>query len=118
MPSMRSDENSLIHIRDNIQAARQFTAGLFYESFAASRLTFYATTRALEIVSEAARRLSPALRDRHPSLPWKQIMGIGNVLRHDYDDVQERMIWMTVQDHLGGLLAAVEAELSSDAVEG
>ena len=114
MPSMRSDETSLIHIRDNIHAARLFTAGLTFEAFAASRLTFYATTRALEIISEAARRLSPALRDRHRSLPWKQIMGIGNVLRHDYDDVQEGMIWMTVQDHLGPLLAIVEAELSED----
>ena len=113
---MRSDESSLIHIRDNIHAARRFTAGLSYEAFAASRLTFYATTRALEILSEAARRLSPALRDRHPSLPWKQIMGIGNVLRHDYDDVQEGMIWMTVQDHLDPLLAAVEAELGGEAV--
>ena len=92
--------------------------GLSYEAFATSRMTFYATTRALEIVSEAARRLSPAFRDRHPSLPWKQIMGIGNVLRHEYDDVQERMIWMTVQGHLGGLLTAVEAELGDDAVAG
>lgn len=114
MPSMRSDETSLLHIRDNIHAARLFTDNLSYEAFAASRLTFYATTRALEIVSEAARRLSPALRNRHSSLPWKQIMGIGNVLRHDYDDVQESMIWMTVQDHLGPLLAAVEAELAGD----
>ena len=116
MPSMRSDENSLIHIRDNIHAARLFTEGLSFEDFAASRLAFYATTRALEIVSEAARRLSPALRDRHSTLPWKQIMGIGNVLRHDYDDVQESMIWMTVQDHLGPLLAAVEAELNDQGI--
>lgn len=43
-------------------------------------------------------------------------MGIGDVLRHD-DDVQERMIWMTVHDHLGPLLAAVEAELGLDGVE-
>lgn len=39
-------------------------------------------------------------------------MGIGNVLRHDDDDVQESMIWMTIQDHLGPRLAAVEAELA------
>ncbi len=111
---MRSDETSLIHLRDDIHAPRHFTAGISYEAFAASRLTFYATPRALEIISEAARRLSPALRDRHPALPWKQIMGIENILRHSYDDVQESMIWKTVQHHLGPLLAAVETELGDD----
>jgi uncharacterized protein with HEPN domain len=48
-------------------------------------------TRCLEIISEAARRLPSALRDRHPELPWRAIMGIGNVYRHDYDDVAEEL---------------------------
>ena len=109
---MPSDETKLIHIRDNIYAARQFTEGLSYEAFQASVLTFYAATRALEIVSEAARRLPDSFRERHPSLPWRQIMGIGNVLRHDYENVQESMIWLTIQNHLAPLLAVVETELA------
>ena len=109
---MRSDETTLIHIRDNIQAARRFVDGLSYEAFKTSPLHFYATTRALEIISEASRRLPADFRARHPTLPWKQIMGIGNVLRHDYDDVVESMVWLTVQDHLAPLLAIAEAELA------
>jgi len=109
---MPSDETALLHIRDNIHAAWFFTEGMSFEAFKASRLHLYAATRALEIISEAARRLSPSFREQHADIPWRQIMGIGNVLRHDYDDVVESMIWQTVQNHLAPLLAAIEAGLS------
>jgi uncharacterized protein with HEPN domain len=104
---------ALVDIRDNIGLARQFVAGLSAEAFAADRRAFYAVTRCLEIVSEAARRLPPSLRARHPELPWRAIMGVGNVYRHDYDNVVEEIVWRTVNDSLGPLLAAVERELAA-----
>ncbi len=70
------------------------------------RRTFYAVTRCLEIISEAARRLPQSLRNRHPELPWRAIMGAGNVYRHDYDNVAEEIVWRTVQNNLAPLLAA------------
>ena len=110
---MPSDDTALLHIRDNIQAAWSFAGEMSFDAFRASRLHLYAATRALEIISEAARRLPPSFREQHADLPWRQIMGIGNVLRHDYDDVLESMIWQTVQNHLAPLLTAIEAELST-----
>jgi uncharacterized protein with HEPN domain len=67
---MRSSRTStaLFDIRDNVLLAQQFAAGLSM-AFKADRLTFYAVTRCLEIVSEAARRLPAELRARHPALP-------------------------------------------------
>ncbi len=102
---------ALFDIRDNIRVAKQFTEGLSYEVFQASKLHLSAATRAVEIVSEAARRLSQDFRDRHPDLPWKRIMGIGNVLRHNYENVVESIIWETARTHLDPLLAAVAAEI-------
>jgi len=81
------------------------------DGFKADRRTFYAVTRCLEIVSEAARRLPSSLRDRHPELPWRAIMGVGNVYRHDYDNVAEELVWRTLQHSLGPLLAVVESEI-------
>ena len=66
---------ALFDIRDNLLLAREFAANLSVEAFKADRRTFYAVTRCLEVVSEAARRLPPTLRDRHPELPWRAIMG-------------------------------------------
>ena len=45
------------------------------------------------MVSETSRRLLPDLKDPHPAIPWSQIAGIGNVLRHDYDVVNDATIW-------------------------
>jgi uncharacterized protein with HEPN domain len=107
---------ALLDIRHNILAAQRFTRDLSFEQFKSSDLHFYAATRALEIVSEAVRRLPDSLLERHACLPWKQIMGIGNVLRHNYDNVVETIVWETVQNDLARLLAVVAAEI--DAIEG
>ena len=79
--------------------------------FKTDRRAFYAATRALEIISEAARRLAPLVRERHPELPWRAIIGVGNVLRHNYDDVAEEQVWRTVLEDLPALDRAIAAEL-------
>lgn len=114
MRSTRSNraQLALFDIRDNIRLAQQFVAGMSQDEFAADRRTFYAVARCLEIVSEAARRLPASVRNRHPELPWRAIMGAGNVYRHDYDNVAEDIVWRTVQQSLAPLLAAVESEIS------
>jgi uncharacterized protein with HEPN domain len=83
------------------------------EEFEADRRTFYAATRCLEIVSEACRRLDPVLRDRHPELPWRAIMDVGNIYRHDYDNVAEAFVWRTVRHNLEPLLAAIEQGIAA-----
>ena len=71
----------------------------------------YAVTRCFEIISEASRRLPDDLKARHPQIPWRDIAGAGNIYRHDYEDVQAKIIWRTVQGSLDALLAAVADEL-------
>jgi uncharacterized protein with HEPN domain len=111
MPSKRAGI-ALFDIRDNARLAQEFAAGLSLDAFKGDRRTFYAVTRCLEIISEAARRLPSALRDRHPELPWRAIMGVGNVYRHDYDNVAEEFVWRTVKHSLEPLLAVVESEIA------
>ena len=76
---------ALFDIRDCILLARDFIKGLSYEAFKESRLHFFAVTRALEIISEASRRLPEELRNRHPDLPWRDIRDAGNMYRHGYE---------------------------------
>lgn len=112
---MRSElPKSVLHdIRDNILLAREFVRGFTYEQFKESRLHFYAVTRALEIISEATRRLSDDLRERHSHLPWRSIRDVGNFYRHQYDNVAESYVWATVHEHLPPLLTVVVAEIGS-----
>jgi uncharacterized protein with HEPN domain len=86
---MRSnvERNALGDILRQIKLAQVFTEDLDEESFSADMMRVYAVTRCLEIISEASRRLSDALKARHPGIPWREIAGAGNVYRHDYQDV-------------------------------
>ena len=104
---------ALVDIRDCILSAHDFTQGLSYEAFKQSRLHFFAVARALEIISEASRRLPRELRDRHPKLPWREIRDAGNMYRHSYDNVAESIVWKTLQDDLAPLLAVVLAEIEA-----
>lgn len=104
---------ALFDIRDNARFAYEWTQGHTSVSFSDNRQLFYAVTRCLEIVSEASRRLPRSMRDNHPELPWRAIMGVGNVYRHEYDNVSEDLVWRTVRERLPALLAMAEAEITS-----
>jgi uncharacterized protein with HEPN domain len=112
MPSRSSDPQRWLNdIRHNIRLARRFTEGLTYDAFRGDDLRFYAVTRCLEIISEASRRLPADLKARHPGIPWMEMAGAGNVYRHEYEDVQQRLVWGTLQNRFPALLAAIEQEL-------
>jgi len=102
----RSEQLAWRAILDNIQLAQDFVEGMTAEEFAQDRRTFYAVTRCLEIISEAARRLGSSQKDASPDLEWRQIEDSGNVFRHAYQHVAESRVWMTVQERLPALLAA------------
>lgn len=112
MPSKAVDPKAyLFHIRDNITLARKFVDGFDYERFRDDSLVFYAVICALEIISEASRRLPETMKARHPEIPWADVAGAGSIYRHDYEDVRQRQVWVTIQKHLPPLLAAIENEL-------
>lgn len=76
---MRSDPAwlALATIRDNIGAARSFVEDMSFNAFRSSLLHVYAVTGALEIISEASRRLPEDVKARHPDLPWRAIRDVG-----------------------------------------
>jgi len=79
------------------------------DEYRADWLMRHAVERAIEIISEAARRIPTDLQMTQSQVPWSQIMGIGNVLRHEYHRVSDTLIWNVVQDHLQPLKAAILA---------
>ena len=77
-----------------------------------------ALTRAVEVIGEAANRVSPTTRERHPEISWSQIIGTRNLLAHAYDAVDLDKLCDIVQNHLPPLVSQLEAivgEGSSDA---
>jgi len=98
-------------IVDNIDAIEMFTAGLDLAAFAADRKTVHAVVRAGEIVSEASRRLPAEFKSRLPEIDWSAVAAAGNVYRHEYEAVDEALVWHTTRHDLGVLRSAAVAEL-------
>src|ERR1043165_926824 len=99
MPS-KNPTQRLADIIDNVDAIHGFIGKLDLQSFRADRKTVYAVVRALEIISEASRRLPDDLLQRHPEIDWAAIAAAGNVYRHEYEAVDEALIWHTVHHSL------------------
>ena len=109
-----SDSQS--HLRDIIGAIddiQQFTEGMDAAAFHADAKTRAAVERKFLVIGEAASRLGDQAARLCPGLPWQNIRGIGNRIRHGYDTVNPEIIWNTVQDHLPSLRAAVTSALRS-----
>ena len=108
---MPSDLGPLRDIRENIGLAFSFIGQASLGQFCSDRRTAYPVTRCLEIISQASRRLSPELKERHPHIRWQGMAGAGNVYRHDYELIVHKAVWDTVHESLPPLLAVVDEEL-------
>jgi uncharacterized protein with HEPN domain len=94
-------------ILDAIADIHRFTEGMALETFRTDAKTVAAVERKLLLISEAARRLGDQAETLCPGPPWRDIRGIGNWLRHQYDFVDLETVWRTVTDDLPPLQEAV-----------
>lgn len=72
-----------------------------------------ATIRRLEIIGEAARRISDETRATFPHLPWREMVGMRNIMIHEYDDIDLNTVFNTVQKDLPPLIKYLEEILKS-----
>lgn len=111
---MPLDERDPAHLWDMLEAARTAVTlieGLTVDSFLADRRQQLALERTLEIVGEAARRVSEGCRMEHPEIPWRQIVALRNVLAHDYGEIDERRVWQVARKEIPGLIAKLASIL-------
>ena len=99
MPFKDADR-ALRDILDAIGMIEQFTAGMDFNAFREDPKTVAAVERKLQIISEAAVRLGSDAELRVPGPSWRDIRGLGNWLRHQYERVELPVIWKTVADDL------------------
>lgn len=104
MPRERSSAASISDMLAAAETAVRFITGKSREEYEHEQLLRNAVERNIEIVGEAARRLTDEFRAAHPEIPWRVIMATRHILAHDYDEVDNDIVWRIVTDHLPPLI--------------
>jgi uncharacterized protein with HEPN domain len=107
------DRQRLGHMREAAQKALHFSQGKNRADFDQDELLRLALVRLLEIVGEAASRVSPETRNMCPGIPWPKIVGMRNRLVHGYDQIDLEVLWQTLVQDLQPLVAELQKILES-----
>ena len=104
---MNRDQAYLQDILASALAAQEYIHGLSREAFLGLREKQDAVIRALEVIGEAARRLSQQSKDAISEIPWSKLTGMRNILIHQYDNVDLDLVYDTVMESLPPLIAQI-----------
>ena len=109
---MRDDDGRLRDILEAIDKIAAYTRK-GREEFEGSELVQVWIVHQIQVVGEAARGLSENLRDQHPEVPWSDVIGMRNILVHEYFGIDLQEVWDTAVNDIPRLRPLIELALSS-----
>ena len=93
---------------DAAHAAISFVGGKTRQDLETDLMFAFALVRAIEIVGEAASRISKEEQQNYPQIPWRGITGMRHKIIHDYFDIDYDVVWETVQLRIPELIIDLE----------
>lgn len=108
------DRVRLLHIADALGRALNFVKTRHRDDLDSDPMLGYALMYALQIVGEAASKLSQEIRDHHAEIEWNDIIGMRHRLVHAYVDIDPQVVWQTVTEDAPKLLTQIQAILDTD----
>lgn len=109
---MSEDRPWGLYVRDMLDACTrvvEFTQGMDQAAFLADVRTCHATLHNLELIGEAATHVPEAVRDSHPAIPWRNIVGARNRIIHGYLGLDDSLIWIMVSRSVPDLIPPLHA---------
>ena len=97
------DKVRLLHIIDAINEIENYIQDTDVESFVKNSMMFNATLRQLEVIGEASNRLSAEIINNNVTIPWARIIGLRNLVIHEYFGVDDFTIWNVIKINLPDL---------------
>jgi uncharacterized protein with HEPN domain len=107
MQDRLGDKIRLLHILDAIGEIEVYTEGVDIDAFINNSMMFNATLRQLEIIGEASNRLSESILINNPEIPWARIIGLRNLVIHEYFGIDDFTIWNVIKINLPDLKSRV-----------
>lgn len=102
------DDASLLDMAISIRLILEFTQNMNQTEFEVDRKTQSAVLYQIAILGEAVKRLSPSFRNEHPDIPWASIAGMRDKLVHDYDGIDIKRVWLTIETSIPELLKGID----------
>ena len=105
------------YMLDMLLASRKvqsFTDIVSLETFKADDLLQNAVMHQIQIIGEAARKISRQYKDSHPEIPWQMIIGMRNRLVHEYFDIIPERVWDVVENSVPELIRLIEPLVPPD----
>lgn len=112
MPDRFGDKGWIDHMLKAINTIESYTQKIAFEQFQQDNMRLDACIRQLGIVVEAANRISPDLIAQYLNVPWRQIIGLRNILIHEYFRVDDKSIWDIITVNLPPLKENLQEILS------
>ena len=109
---MPLEESDVAYLADMLIAARRierFMTGIAYTAFEEDDMRAMAVERAFEIIGEAARLLSAGFRESNPTLPIAQMIGLRNIIAHEYADIDYRVLYRVATVDVPQLIHVLES---------
>jgi len=101
---MSRDDTYLVDILESAKIALDYVFNKSWDEFSEDVQCQDAVVRRIEIIGEAARRVSQETRDEYPQIPWREMTSMRNLVIHEYDVVDINQVWDTVQNKLPSLI--------------
>ena len=95
-------------IISSILKIRKYIEGTSYDAFQDDNLTVDAVLRNLEIIGEASRNVPPEIRSRYPDVPWARMIGLRNIVSHEYFGIDLSIIWRIITVNLPETMPSIE----------
>ena len=106
---MKTDQSAFLHhILDAIKKIEKYTRDIDEETFKKNDLIQDGVIRQIEIIGEAAKRLSNEITSQSPNIPWQDITGMRDKLIHDYFGVDIDTVWLTVKKDIPQLKGEIK----------
>jgi uncharacterized protein with HEPN domain len=107
------ERERLHYIQISISRIEQYTVG-GRDAFFHEPIVQDAVLRRLETLADATGKLSDALKERHPEIPWRQVYGFRHIAAHAYEYLDLQRVWEIVEGYLPTLKTAIDPEISND----
>lgn len=105
---MLRDEAYLLDMQIFSRRAQRYVSGVTWEQFEQDEVTQTAIAYVIQVIGEAANRVSAEFRSAHPEIPWHEIVGMRHRLVHGYRDIDIIKVWDAVQNDIPALLELLE----------